>query len=438
MASTIKCRAARSGADCKAFELVSALLVAFGLYPNAFNLTVPARRNPRCDEEIDPMPPNPATSSYLFHHVDCLFTMPKDIVPTSAKSTPYGKRAPRRPTLASQREANESQLEQVLSSLRRQANLGFPDRPSDMPGRFIKVALYRATGKVFGPHHAEFDDLGRMCFLSQEMAVNQKSLHKQANVRTVKATAVKTYKTFNPADIIPRQMLLNSQALLDCLALREALRSEPRKKKRNTQLTQALPGDVTSMGTSSTPQRRFNRPILDLPPLDDDDDDDDDNHSFDDFELLPNPSSDDLPVPDSDATMFGTSSDDGSYSKGKVVEDVVDIGADRLEVQEVDIDFRVVVFCWCQDDEPPKRITVSILRSDAGFICLRSIKLHLGKMGLEVGDAVQRYIATNDRWRPIQWTTPFHVDKGAAIGLKRAEVEVMDGWNDYKEHTFGV
>ncbi|KAL0062950.1 hypothetical protein AAF712_010171 [Marasmius tenuissimus] len=260
--------------------------------------------------------------------------MPKVISSVSpSKATPYSKCAPGRPTLLSQRAVNEDCLEKVLLDLRDQARLVYPERPANMPGDYLKSVLFRATGKVYGPQHPEFYDLGRICFIPRdqdERWERQEKVFEPDKANRSQDLQDLPSKQHHPNNIIPQEMLHRSQDLLDCLALRDTLRPLPRKNKTNVLSVESevnkTTGRAFSTAASSQDTYPTHRPILDLPPLKNDSDND---YPLDGFELLPYPSSDDLPLPVSDATICG--SEDtyiGNFSNGKHVEDLPDAATD--------------------------------------------------------------------------------------------------------------
>ncbi|KAK1234308.1 hypothetical protein PQX77_002491 [Marasmius sp. AFHP31] len=148
------------------------------------------------------------------------------------------------------------------------------------------------------------------------------------------------------------------------------------------------------------------------------------------------PVADDNCVPDSDLTFVDDTDAGVAISdKGKQAKDV---GENRIEATETEIEFKVVIFGWASDNDHPARVAVPVLRADAGFLSLQGIKYHLGSIGFEMGDQVERYVLGDRAWRPLKWSTPFPISKNMAVALRLTAVTRMNDWDDYRDHIFSL
>ncbi|KAK1221129.1 hypothetical protein PQX77_016067 [Marasmius sp. AFHP31] len=357
--------------------------------------------------------------------------MPQQSSSSKASTPEPYPNGPRGSGIVARRASNKVELKQYLHSLRMLLGIREPPHPSSVT--MLDSGIFTGqTDNVYGHTHPKFGFLGCTYYVTINQQGKRNLMFKD--------------------DTIPRHHLNNDPELRRLLDRRELLRIHPRAastatrrakwaapvsnhpprtRKSASSASKNLAGTSTNRYTtaplnSQTPAR----PILDLEPIYVISDDEED--------ILPSsddpiPSSDDLLLAN-DATLAGKVEDDDS--KGKLLYDDGNTAADRLEATENEINFRVVVFRWSKNNEAPKSVQVPILKSDTSFISLQSIKFFLGNISIEIGNAVERYVASEKTWKQIQWSTPFRVSKETVIGLKLSGVRDMKDWKDYRTHTF--
>ncbi|KAJ8096383.1 hypothetical protein PM082_011545 [Marasmius tenuissimus] len=298
---------------------------------------------------------------------------------------------------------NEQIIKARLAHLRRVTNLPLvPSQPMAMSGSIVNEGMYLSTGSrgVRSTNDKRFINLGRWFWRVESAISNGKTKG----------------KTWFEASRIPLDSLLADMELMRAIE-RRGLSLAP----------QVPPQPQHTVLQSSTSAASA---------VVDDDDIEYIGAHFSSDGLLTAFDGEDV-IPDSDVTFVESSqSGEPPSEKGKSgVEGPID---DRLDVADDEIAFQTVIFGWVMNDNEPTRVTVPVLKTDGGFLSLRSIKHYLGSVGIEAGDTVERYSVSERAWKRLKWSIPFPVAQHTGIALRLPSVTAMKNWEDYRGHIFSL
>ncbi|KAJ8093925.1 hypothetical protein PM082_009801 [Marasmius tenuissimus] len=330
------------------------------------------------------------------------------------------------------KKSNEKLIKFRLEYLRRLAGLSSnPAVPHKLWGhRIVNEGIYLATGSkgVRRIDDNRFKNLGRWFWFWLPAG-----------------NGTKRGRSLFEAERIPLPILLDDPELTQAIERRGSSRRRGRVIPTPTDSGEGdpitvpdNPGQLSTL-TPSPSQVHLKRSAVSNDTNVSEDDDDDDiectgaNLRSDRLSVS---SDDDDSVPDSDV-IFLYPPEPAAVSEG-MGKEVGKIWDRRLDASDADIAFEVVVFGWVADDGDPIQVAVPILRSDAGFLSLRSIMCQLGTIGIEIGDSVDRYIAGDQTWRRLKWSTPFPVKTNVAVALRLSSVTRMKDWEYYQSHDFSL
>ncbi|KAL0569377.1 hypothetical protein V5O48_012586 [Marasmius crinis-equi] len=96
------------------------------------------------------------------------------------------------------------------------------------------------------------------------------------------------------------------------------------------------------------------------------------------------------------------------------------------------------VYAWVRDNEKPKDLDIPISKGNTGTLQLDEIKEQLGKIEVEAGQQIHRYVfkKKDSKWKPLLWSIPFPIKKKDILVIKLAAVKDLKNWQHYKDQTF--